>query len=445
MADNDTSGINKLRKLSRDVSPMPMWVCLRCGDEGDLGGYVNATVREVLNDLADQIERERAEELAAAKRDLADDAREAVERLRRLDGDDVYDPYGNGWKNNWKAIEEAIGADCSCVRTYQEDLNSVRDRIIELIEHGGKRDADVAALRELADELDKRAHGAYGKTFVNASMYAGLMHGLSKRIREAVEGATVPDADREAAADWVEANGGLSIVENRYAENALVKHDVCRMLGLDDVAGAVGHQSIMAELNKRLMPPGTEWPRWEDGKPVSHYDTLEDATAICLALDGSCYSLHCDMPDDERMCLFDGSERVNRPEPEVLGADGEPIKVGETVWDSTSPNDPTSSTVWRHGGPLKVLRRNDVRAGFVICENDQGIPLDCLAADLTHAAPDTQERIDEDASVPPRRYYADKIGHDVGLKDDEEVFTAVALDLLRRQRELDAKKMGGES
>ena len=54
--------------------------------------------------------------------------------------------------------------------------------------------------------------------------------------------------------------------------------------------------------------------------------------------------------------------------------------------------------------------------------------------------PDTQEAIDADATIPPRNYYAERIGHDGGLKDDEEIYTAVMRDLLRRQRKL----LGGE-
>ena len=306
-------------------------------------------------------------EKLAAKRDLTDEAREAVERLRMVSHDDILRSV-----NPEHEIVDELCKAVGVVRqpTYTGTFDAISDRLIELIEHGGKRDADVAALRELADEVQ---------------------------------------------------------------------------------------DAIMAELDKRLMPPGMAWPRWDDGRQVSHYDTLEDATAICLALDGSCYSLHYDMPDGERVCLFDGSERVKRPEPEVLGADGEPIKAGETVWDSTSPNDPTSSTVWRHGGPLKVLRRNDVRAGFVICENDQGIPLDCYAAELTHAAPDTRERIDEDK----RKAYDAYWGCDTnitcsdcpavidGMKPYEyygvlNCRVAQGMDIARRKRELYAKTMGGE-
>lgn len=40
---------------------------------------------EELTDIAGRIEREHAEELAAAKRDMTDEAREAVERLRAID------------------------------------------------------------------------------------------------------------------------------------------------------------------------------------------------------------------------------------------------------------------------------------------------------------------------------------------------------------------------
>lgn len=417
MADKDTSGIERLRKLSRDVSPMPMWVCLRCGNEGDLGGYVNATVREVLNDLADQIERERAEELAAAKRDLTDEARAVVERLRAVSHDEILQS-ANPEHEIVNELCKAVGVERD--RTYTGTLDAMSNRIADLIEHGGKQDVDVAALLELADKTEKWEKDGYDP-------YWGQMQNAAERIRKAVEGATVPDAESEA----------------ERALDALLewRDQVAGLLGID--VGSMADEvqdAIMDELDKRLMPPGMEWPRWEDGKPLCEDDAPDGVTVVSLYLDGSGYGLV------DAILNHQAGERVKivkRPEPEVLGADGEPIKVGDTVWDSTSPNDSASSTVWRHGGPLKVLRRNDVRAGFVICENDQGIPLDCLAADLTHAAPDTQERIDEDASVPPRRYYADKIGHDVGLKDDEEVFIAVALDLLRRQRELDAKTMGG--
>lgn len=443
MADKYMIGINNLRKLSRDVNTSPLWMCLRLEREGDWGSRSNAIrLPNVLRELADQIEREHAEELAAAKRDLTDEAREAVERLRAVSHDEIL-RSANPEHEIVDELCKAVGV----VRqpTYTGTFDAISDRLIELIEHGGKRDVDVAALRELADDMDKRAHGAYGKTFVNASMYAGLMHGLSKRIRKAVEGATVPDAESEA--------------ERACAALLEWRDQVAGMLGID--CGSMADEvqdAIMDELDERLMPPGMAWPRFEDSERV-------EFGSAAGGLDGPCEKFVftrsmggvCQLQDaGGSMANAFRSERVNRPEPEVLGADGEPIKAGETVWDSTSPNDPTSSTVWRHGGPLKVLRRNDVRAGFVICENDQGIPLDCCAADLTHAAPDTQERIDEDK----RKEYDAYWGCDTnitcsdcpavidGMKPYEyygvlNCRVAQGMDIARRKHELDAKTTGG--
>lgn len=411
---SEKTGIEKLRSLPRYVYST---IETANGRVIDKRFAVTVTEDEAIA-IADQIERERMEELNVyreqeakllhrierleAKRDLTSEAREVVRRLRDLDADRPQDLYyvifGEQQPNGMKHVE-ANG--------------KIAARLIELIEHGGKQDVDVAELLELADDLE-----SLEVTTSSADLASGYEQGCeyaAELLRKAVEGATVPDAESDA--------------ERACAALLDWRDQVAGLLGIDAVSMADEVQdAIMAELDKRLMPPGMAWPRWDDGKQVSHYDTLEDATAICLALDGSCYSLHYDMPDGERVCLFDGSERVKRPEPEVLGADGEPIRKGETVYDGT--------------GNRHIVVEVDTDRALV--EFDGELKRGWCASFITHTPPDTQERIDDDASMPPRRYYAAKIGHDVGLKDDEEVFTAVALDLLRRQRELDAKTMGGE-
>lgn len=344
MADKYMIGINNLRKLSRDVNTSPLWMCLRLEREGDWGGRSNAIrLPNVLRELADQIEREHAEELAAAKRDLTDEAREAVERLHAVSHENVM----RSTNHALAAFDELCNA-VGVIRgmTYTGTLDAICNRIIELIEHGGKRDADVAALRELADEVQ---------------------------------------------------------------------------------------DAIMAELDKRLMPPGMAWPRWDDGRQVSHYDTLEDATAICLALDGSCYSLHYDMPDGERVCLFDGSERIKRPEPEVLGADGEPIRKGETVYDvATGDRYTVFGLPPFNNGPVRL---NGYRNSAI------------SSCNLTHTRPETQKLIDKQSKMHPLaycRYVLKWDGEDVKRTDDVDCGRAMTADLLRRQRELDAKTTGGE-
>lgn len=407
-ADALNEKIEKICKLNREIDG------LRENRE--------ALVKEAKRNqyVAGNFHRERDEALKKlermekkANRDLTDEAREVVERLRAIRGRGIN--FFSLYQAVTKQLPDAI---------FGNQWDSFLDILCELIEHGGRQDVDVAALRELADDMRVNATNLITTGSGVLSFYEGC-------IRKAIDGATVPDAGREAAAEWVEQQGGLAVVADYPKMDEFVA-TLANDFGVSDDVGCGDdlREAVMAELDKRLMPPGMEWPRWDDGKQVSHYDTLEDATAICLALDGSCYSLHYDMSDGERLCLFDGSERIKRPEPEVRGADGLPIKVGETVYTPAG----TKMTVRNITGDM-------VSAGIPTSDRAHA---HMLARFLTHTTPDTNERIDKDAIMPPRRYYAEKIGHDVGLKEDEEVFAAVALDLLRRQRELDAKTMGGE-
>lgn len=125
-------------------------------------------------------------------------------------------------------------------------------------------------------------------------------------------------------------------------------------------------------------------------------------------------------------------DRVKRPKQPVLDAHGVPIEIGDIGWLTHLVE------------PIKV------RVEYVLPKgNIMGIRIDkangldehfmTSVEHFTHREPDTQERIEEDATMPPRAYYAENIGHDVGLKDDEEVWTAVTAHLLRRQRELDGR------
>ena len=192
------------------------------------------------------------------------------------------------------------------------------------------------------------------------------------------------------------------------------------------------------QLDKRLMPPGMEWPRFEDGKQITWDDAPEDIIAVCLALDGSCYSLHYDMPD-ERMCIYEVSERVKRPVTVVLGADGLPIMVGDTVY-LISGSEPyrVENLPKRKDGMLILYGIDSKREKLYCYYPDQ----------LTHTAPDTQERIDDDATIHPYEY-CKKHCIQAGTPDNaplelSDFVEPMALDLLRRQRELDARTMGCE-
>ena len=202
-------------------------------------------------------------------------------------------------------------------------------------------------------------------------------------------------------------------------------------------------------------------PRYEDGEPVQSSD-MEEIGAFAtyrVYMDGS-WEFEPDKYEDETSPkLWDvqfgaKSERVKRPAPEALGADGMPIVEGETVWLDEAHSRCAGSCGFEDGNKYSLC---GIERQEMLTVEDAHIEVDgreyvrvctcgawCHASWLTHTPPETQERIDDDATLSPREYYNAHIGHDVGLKDDEEVAVAMVHDLLRRQRELDKRTGGAE-
>ena len=188
-------------------------------------------------------------------------------------------------------------------------------------------------------------------------------------------------------------------------------------------------------------------PRFEDGEVVG-VSEYEDIQGYCVYDDGEFF-----VTTPNRSIDYAAGERVERPAPEALGADGKPIKDGETVWLDEAHSRCAGSCGFEDGNKYSLC---GIERQEMLTVEDAHIEVDgreyvrvctcgawCHASWLTHTPPETQERIDDDVTLPPREYYNAHIGHDVGLKDDEEVAVAMVRDLLRRQRELD-KRTGGE-
>ena len=168
-------------------------------------------------------------------------------------------------------------------------------------------------------------------------------------------------------------------------------------------------------------------PRFEDGEPVDvseyedilGYSVLDDGGFALITAGGS--------------IEYEAGERVERPAPEAMGADGLPVKVGDKVWSTVSGNE----------GIVIALNVNGESTAHVEWGDGRWSP-DVRCDRLTHTPPDTQERIDDDATMPPAEYCAAR-GIDLGDDPDRETATAAMVrDLLRRQRELDARKGGAE-
>lgn len=178
-------------------------------------------------------------------------------------------------------------------------------------------------------------------------------------------------------------------------------------------------------------------PRYDNGDPVDMEDFGDpesDDFAWYTVSDRGDWTIyaHAISPDPIE---GDISERVERPAPEVLGADGLPVVKGETVYELSD------GTAWQ----VTELHRSEPRIS-VVSVGDNGVTRGgwFLASEYTHTPPDTQERIDDDATMPPAEYCA-AYGIDLGDDPDRETATEVMVrDLLRRQRELDKRTGGAE-
>lgn len=242
------------------------------------------------------------------------------------------------------------------------------------------------------------------------------------------------------------------------------------------------------EIKKRLMPEGMEWPRFEDGEPVRFGDVVSDGYET-----GRVYYVTFDTvnpviigftdetPEQDpgtwlEVSVNDG-ERVKRPAPKVLDADGVEIRVGDVLYsietgdsvtvDSIEPGNPWFSTTdgtlhhcakFTHRAPVLAADGKPLREGETVWHKQTGrattvkgfdrmLGEPCAVVDfagieqrvsgtlLTHERPDSWERLEEDADKNPFDYCKD-VGHRLDTCENSEAYKA--RDLVRR-----AKKLAG--
>lgn len=104
---------------------------------------------------------------------------------------------------------------------------------------------------------------------------------------------------------------------------------------------------------ERALPDGMEWPRFEDGGLVRIGDELEFEGKTMLVCDATFYAdgwaLWCDREDMSGRLYGKYGERVKRPAPKVLDADGAPIEVGDVVYYDGEPHPLTVVGITRDG------------------------------------------------------------------------------------------------
>lgn len=156
------------------------------------------------------------------------------------------------------------------------------------------------------------------------------------------------------------------------------------------------------------------WPRYESGESVGFGNDVSrhgedfEANVIALYRDGS-FSLN--------FWAYSKGERVKRPV--VLASDGEPLGVGQTVWDGNG--DELVIVALEDGGHTVACRYADV---------GDGIPIHGMwsPSDLTHQRPDTWQRIEEDA--------LNFVEDNSGIPHDQDQMERDMLAILRRCRAL---------
>lgn len=144
---------------------------------------------------------------------------------------------------------------------------------------------------------------------------------------------------KQGAAEWLR-----GIADKYQSEDGFGCREIVEMLGFccDEIemcnkCRVKAMRAIADRIDaERALPEGVEWPRFEDGGLVRIGDELEFEGKTMLVCDATFYAdgwaLWCDREDMSGRLHGSYGERVKRPAPKVLDADGVPIKVGDVVY-----------------------------------------------------------------------------------------------------------------
>lgn len=142
---------------------------------------------------------------------------------------------------------------------------------------------------------------------------------------------------------------------------------------------------VLTERERRIL---AMWPRFEDGEPVMIGDGVDGlgGEIIEVYIAENAAAIWNNFGNHMHLSL---GERVKRPAPEVLDADGVEIRVGDTVWImpecTETPDEP-----YRVKG---INKYGEVLLDFHF-ERSTGMKGEYL----THTRPDSWERLEEDAA-----------------------------------------------
>ena len=294
---------------------------------------------------------------------------------------------------------------------------------------------------EIADQIEDerlRERLAVGRVASEMELHCLGVEGMedspvarwARELREALGCADEADEDREAA-KWVCDHGGLEAVRRMFQDADNRRVELCGALGIDLDKG---WSEAMAAMRFRLMPEGMKWPKFDDGEQVRIGDDAQvplGGSITVEAIEFSCGKVCVkDAEDGDWSTSSYAMHPLRRPAPKVLAADGEPLEVGQAVWD-----------VDGHG-PLVVMALPSKGEQLVVLDNG-GTNFYRYSEKLTHERPDSWERLEEDAEGI-RRDIAMHLG-DYSQSDFEEPGDSVqsrVVDLVRRCKALAEREKG---
>lgn len=175
------------------------------------------------------------------------------------------------------------------------------------------------------------------------------------------------------------------------------------------------------------------WPRFEDGEPVMIGDEIDglggEIIEVYIAEDAA--AIWNNFANHMHLSL---GERVSRPAPKVLDADGVEIEAGDTVWRKGKPTEYKVAIVIDGVVYLTYKTSNGDNSTTTI-----------FARKLTHTRPDSWERLEEDACNSICGYFGKGVSECDGCpanaiaanSDEFECCErAVKLDIIRRAKAL---------
>lgn len=276
-----------------------------------------------------------------------EDRSKASESLRALAGGEQVP--------TWPTLAEAVMGTRQCMR--RDVVGRLADlAAVTVTEEDHERQQEI--IRDLQRERDEALRDVRGqhRTTITIMRVLAVVTDMehascrddspaakwAARIRDAISCPAEVEEDARAA-KWVREHGGIEELEKMESLALKGEAESQAVKTLRELA-EVGHEeaasisSMRESIQHRLMPPGYEWPRFDDGGMVEigghaeeHGDAIEITHVTVSRLGFVLQGVVQGDEDCQARYLYRPGERVKRQKPAPVCGDGLPVKVGETV------------------------------------------------------------------------------------------------------------------